>query len=263
MEPDPRARRRSLRLSPVLSLLSWCVLAGLVGVVAGYATHRWVLAETGIPATPAALRPLSIPATVTLPRAVVAATPVPRTTREPVTVPTPTPGRPGVPIARIVVPAIGVNAPVVVKSLDPDGRMQAPDTPSEVAWYDFTALPGEGSNVVLAGHVDFAGTGPAVFWDLWRLQPGDTVQLVLVDGSIAVYEVVSSVLVEEATAPVAEIVGASSADVVTLITCAGTYDPSTGRYDQRLIVRAQRVDTVTSSSLSTGIRRFSQHAPLG
>lgn len=141
-------------------------------------------------------------------------------------------------IVRLRIPAIGVDAPVVRKGLDVSRRMEAPDRPEEVAWYDFSALPGEGNNVVLAGHVDFVGVGPAVFWDLWRVRVGDIVELELADGRIARYRVSGLETVEEATAPVERIVGPTPAERLTLITCAGNYNPATGRYDQRLIVVA-------------------------
>jgi LPXTG-site transpeptidase (sortase) family protein len=148
------------------------------------------------------------------------------------------PPREPIPITRIRIPAIGVDAPVVVKGLDSERRMEAPDHPDEIAWYDFTALPGQGSNVVLAGHVDFAGVGPAVFWDLWRVRVGDLVELGLADGRVSRYRVTGLETVEERQAPVERIVGPTGQERLTLITCAGSYNPATGRYDQRLIVTA-------------------------
>lgn len=241
------SRQQGQRIAALLALLAWCVATALVGAALGYAGHRLFLADSEAPAArstrhrPAATTSLTISTESTGDPTSPAGAGSP-----PTAIRTPTPASSGVPIARIVIPAIGVNAPVVVKSIDPEGVMQAPDTPSDVAWYDFTELPGGGGNIVLAGHVDFAGVGPAVFWDLWRLEPGDIVQLHLVDGSIALYRVISSEIVEEATAPVDQIVGPTPAEVVTLITCAGNYNPATGRYDQRLIVRAERVPSTGS-----------------
>jgi len=240
-------QQQGQRVVALLALIAWCVAAALAGAALGYAGHRLFLADPQVPdarsarAGPAAVTSLTIGAEPTASPTRPAVTGSP-----PAAIETPTPARSGVPIARIVIPAIGVNAPVVVKSIDSGGVMQAPDTPSDVAWYDFTGLPGGGSNIVLAGHVDFAGVGPAVFWDLWRLEEGDTVQLHLVDGSIALYRVVSSDLVVEATAPVGQIVGPTPGEVVTLITCAGNYNTATGRYDQRLVVRAERVPSAGS-----------------
>jgi LPXTG-site transpeptidase (sortase) family protein len=235
----------------LLALVTWCVVAGAAGVVLGYGVHSLFLAPDQ--QTQRATPPRALHATSALQEAPVTwsafpsagpASPVlePGILQATGSVePVPTAVALGIPIARVVIPAIGVNAPVVTKSLDPDRVMQSPDTPSEVAWYDFTSLPGGGGNVVLAGHADFAGVGPAVFWDLWRLQSGDLIQLHLIDGSVTFYRVVSSETVPEATAAIDEIIGPTSVEVVTLITCAGNYSAVTGRYDQRLVVRAERI----------------------
>ncbi len=246
---SPQQRRGA---APFLALVAWCVAAALAGVVLGYATHRLLFAAGVDEGSQARLSPRRqamslVPVETPTPGSAQSGTDslsIPPVlvveNRRPAAGLTPTAADLGVPIARIVIPAIGVNAPVVVKSIDPDGVMQAPDTPTDVAWYDFTSLPGSGGNIVLAGHVDFAGVGPAVFWDLWRLGMGDIIQLHVVDGSVVVYQVVSTETVVEAHAPVEQIVGPTPDEVVTLITCAGNYNPVTGRYDQRLIVRAER-----------------------
>lgn len=240
-------QQRGQRVAAILALFAWCVAAALAGAALGYAGHRLFLADPQVPDARSTRHRSAAVTSLTISTESTGNSPSPAGAGSPAAgIATPTPARSGVPIARIVIPAIGVNAPVVVKSIDPDGVMQAPDTPSDVAWYEFTGLPGGGSNIVLAGHVDFAGVGPAVFWDLWRLEEGDVVQLHLVDGSIALYRVVSSELVVEATAPVGQIVGPTVGEVVTLITCAGNYNPATGRYDQRLIVRAERVPSTGS-----------------
>ena len=145
------------------------------------------------------------------------------------------------PLPRIVIPKIGVDAPVVEKGLRADLVMESPDGPWEVAWYRFTSRPGEGGNAVFSGHVDFVGTGPAVFWDLYRLQTGDIVEIRWAENVTLRYRVVSSVVYDEATAPVPQIIGPTARESVTPITCAGNFNRQTGRYDQRLVVRAERV----------------------
>ncbi len=159
------------------------------------------------------------------------------------TLATPLASTPWALIVRVRIPTIGVDARVVVKGLDAARQMEAPDGPDEVAWYDFTALPGQGSNIVLAGHVDFPGVGPAVFWNLWRVAVGDVIELELADGRVSRYRVTGLETVEEARAPVDRIVGPTPSERLTLITCAGNYNPATGRYDQRLIVLATPVDS--------------------
>lgn len=155
--------------------------------------------------------------------------------------PTPTVQPSDAPIARIVIPAIEVDAPVTVKGVDANGIMESPDGPWDVAWYDFSARPGFGSNAVFSGHVDYVDVGPAVFWTLKDLSQGDIVDVTLDDGTVYQYRVAAMETIDAATADIGTIVGATEQEVVTLITCTGTFNQATGQYDQRLIVRAERI----------------------
>jgi sortase A len=145
------------------------------------------------------------------------------------------------PLARLVIPKIQVDAPVVTLGVDSQGIMQSPRSAFEVGWYDFTAQPGTGGNAVFSGHVDFVNVGPAVFWDLRKLGPGDLVEVRLADGTSYQYAVVSNVSYPSDDAPIADIVGPTGRDTVTLITCTGTFNRDVRQYDARLVVRAERI----------------------
>jgi len=145
------------------------------------------------------------------------------------------------PLARLVIPKIGVDAPVVTLGVDSQGVMQSPKSAFEVGWYDFTAQPGTGGNAVFSGHVDFASVGAAVFWNLRQLGPGDLVEVRLADGTAYQYLVVSSTSYPGDDAPVADIVGPTGKDTVTLITCTGTFNREVRQYSHRLVVRAERI----------------------
>jgi LPXTG-site transpeptidase (sortase) family protein len=159
--------------------------------------------------------------------------------------PTPLPKPPQAPVepalpARIVIPGIDVDAPVSVKGMTPGKAMQPPDGPEDVAWYDFTARPGSGGNAVFSAHVDYHDYGPAVFARLKDLEQGDTVEVRLADATVYRYRVVLSVVYPAGDAPVDFIVGATSRETITLITCTGSFDATTRQYSHRLIVRAER-----------------------
>lgn len=151
------------------------------------------------------------------------------------------PAQSDAPLVRILIPKIGVDAPISIKGTDATGVMETPNGPWDVAWYDFSARPGAGSNAVFSGHVDYVDVGPAIFWRLRELAPEDIVEVRLEDGTVYRYRVVAKDTVEAATADVAKIVGATEREIVTLITCTGTFDASTGQYDKRLIVQAERM----------------------
>lgn len=160
--------------------------------------------------------------------------------------PTPTPSAkfpPGADakVARLKIPSVAIDAPVVVRGLDNQRVMQTPDNAVDTAWYDFTARPGFDGNAVFSGHVDYVNVGKAVFWNLKDLKERDEIAVEMADGTVYNYEVISLNQYDAATAPVEEIVGNTPEQTVTLITCSGTFNNVTRQYDKRLVVRAERV----------------------
>ena len=140
---------------------------------------------------------------------------------------------------RLVLPSLGVDAPVAALDLRDDGTMPAPDRADLVAWYTFSAAAGDEGNVVLAGHRDWQGRR-GVFVALGQLQPGDDLWLQDAVGSWHHYTVVWSARYPVDGAPVAALVGPTEHPAVTLITCGGVFDRVLGRYLERQLVRAER-----------------------
>ena len=130
-----------------------------------------------------------------------------------------------------------------VKGVDANNVMISPDGPENVAWYDFSGKPGFGSNAVFSGHVDYIDYGPAVFWNLKDLVEGDTIEVHLTEGTVYTYAVESrwAVSAEPTQDELRTIVGPTTNDVVTLITCGGDWLPSEQQYSERTVVRARRV----------------------
>lgn len=136
------------------------------------------------------------------------------------------------------IPSIGVSAEIVPVGITEAGNMAVPSSPWGVGWYRFGARPGEPGKVVLAGHVD-SQEGPAVFWNLNELQPGDRIEIENGDGTIHTYIVTGSAVYRTNDAPVNEIFGSHGRPELVLVTCDGTFDHSTRSYDQRLVVYAE------------------------
>ena len=137
----------------------------------------------------------------------------------------------------------GVDAPIETGAII-DGMMQDPTGPWVVAWYDDLAALDEGGNAVMAGHVDYWDTGPAVFYNLVELAPGDEIAVTGAGGAVYTYAVEWSRMYELAeliSAAIQEIVGDTGQESLTLITCGGVFDPATGEYLERMVVRAVRV----------------------
>lgn len=140
---------------------------------------------------------------------------------------------------------IGLDGPIEIGTIE-DGVMQDPSGPWVVSWYDQLGKVGEGNNVVMAGHVDYWNTGPAIFWDVPNLQSGELIRVVGETGQIIEYAVEWAQMYNVATELTpeviqTEIVGDTGQESLTLITCGGEFDPATGEYLQRWVVRANQV----------------------
>jgi LPXTG-site transpeptidase (sortase) family protein len=146
----------------------------------------------------------------------------------------------GVPAARLRVPSIGVDAPVVELGIKMDGSMESPDGPSAVGWYTFSPTPGNPGNTVFSGHRDWRTGATGVFWRLADLSPGDAVSVRLADGQVVDYTVVLSVSMAPDQMDILEVVGPTTDETITLITCEGSFDPASRDYDKRRVVWATR-----------------------
>jgi len=225
LELIPKNPGRSARLNRLSLMVMGAGLASLVAAVV-----LFVLTLTGILGSSGYSGPGTLTGVFGDIRAALTPPPTP-------TVPPPPPSE--APIARISIPKFEVDAAVVVRGVNPDGVMQTPDGPADVAWYDFSARPGFGSNAVFSGHVDYINYGPAVFWNLKDLENNDAIEVKLEDGTVYKYRVTAKDQIYAATVDIDAIVGATPKEVITLITCGGNWDGS--QYDQRVIVRAERV----------------------
>lgn len=134
----------------------------------------------------------------------------------------------------------GVDAPVETIGIV-NGVMENPTGPWVVSWYKETAKLGQTGNAVIAGHVDYWNVGPCVFQHLADLAKDDQVQVTGDDKQVYTYAVDWQKLFQADNAPIQEIVGTTKNQSLTLITCGGEFDYTTGHYLYRTVVRAHRV----------------------
>jgi sortase (surface protein transpeptidase) len=141
---------------------------------------------------------------------------------------------------RLEIPAIGVSAPLVRLGLNPDGTMQVPGDFRVAGWFTGAPQPGQLGPAVIAGHVD-SRTGPAVFYRLRDLRPGDEVRVVRADHRVVRFRVDSLASYPKQALPDDAVYGATTTPALRLITCAGTFDRSRHSYRDNLVVSATRV----------------------
>lgn len=159
---------------------------------------------------------------------------------------------------RVDIPGIYIDAPVVTLGVGSDALPQVPGRGDQVAWYNFSATPGQDSNAVFSGHVDWqtplGDPVPGVFYRLRELRIGDTITVTLENDEVLEYRVTGNVATSYDDPNVLRSMNPTKDDVITLITCGGSwqYDPSNnlgGNYSHRVIVRAELVRPAAAANV--------------
>ncbi len=138
------------------------------------------------------------------------------------------------------IPAIGVHSKLLQLGVSPGGAIQVPSLntqASEAAWYKYSATPGQIGASVIEGHVD-SYRGPAVFFRLGALRPGNTVEVTLADGITAVFRVTGVRRYAKSGFPAKTIYRTPGYAALRLITCGGVFDYSTRNYLSSTVVFA-------------------------
>jgi hypothetical protein len=139
------------------------------------------------------------------------------------------------------IPAIGVDAHIIALGMGYGDIVRVPplSTPMLTSWFDGGVTPGQNGPAVLFGHVDSAVTGPAVFYRLGNLRPGDVVYVTRADGTTAVFGVDAVDLYPEYAFPDRAIYGSTASPVLRLVTCGGDFDTKTHLYLDRTVAWAR------------------------
>lgn len=138
----------------------------------------------------------------------------------------------------IDLPAIDKTSSLVQLGLNPDGSLEVPVDFGQAGWYSGGPAPGEKGPAVIAGHVD-SYRGPAVFADLNKLKPGDSVRIARVDGTKVRFRVTRIDRYPKDYFPTDQVYGPTDKPELRLITCGGTFDASTGSYRDNTVVYAE------------------------
>ncbi|MFD3972552.1 class F sortase [Streptomyces cyaneofuscatus] len=141
----------------------------------------------------------------------------------------------------VEVPSVGIDAPVVRRGLDQDGAIDPPpyDLPQTAGWYGRGTEVGAEGAALVVGHVD-TETKPAVFYGLSAVRPGEKVEVVREDGSVAEFTVddVQVVTRERFDAEKAYGPRVDGRAELRLITCGGKYDRKSRSYTANVVVSA-------------------------
>jgi hypothetical protein len=152
------------------------------------------------------------------------------------------------PLARSVprliwIPKIRIWAQIEPRGLKPNGAIGVPslNTPFLTSWFDQGPTPGQRGTAAVYGHVDSYKLGPAVFYKLGALRPGDLVYITLEDREVAIFRVYALAMYPKSAFPTTVVYRYTRWPTLRLITCGGAFDQRTHHYLSNVVVFASYV----------------------
>ncbi len=143
--------------------------------------------------------------------------------------------------ARLIIPAIEVDAAVQYVGVTAQGAMGVPNNFSDVAWYKYGTVPGERGSAVIDGHVDNGLSLAGVFKRLGELKPGDDVYIERKNGERTHFRVEAMETYPYQEVPLERVFNKDTDAYLNLITCGGSWIKTAKTYDQRLVVYTRLV----------------------
>lgn len=142
----------------------------------------------------------------------------------------------------LIVPAIGLRAGIVPEGIDQTpgdvGNLSAPESASEVGWWDGGPAPGQGGVAVITGH----RVNDWAFWQLPLVQAGDSVQVIGTNGKTTNWTVTSVQQILKSQLPTSVWTKGGPAKLA-LVTCGGAFNYAIGHYDDNVLVWAKPAAT--------------------
>lgn len=144
---------------------------------------------------------------------------------------------------RIEIPDLDVDAKIMKLGVDEDNEVEVPplNKAQLAGWYQYGPTPGETGNAVIIGHVDSYKIGPAVFFYLGELEPGDKIKVAREDGSVATFTVDGIESYPKDEFPHEIVYGPAARPQLRVVTCGGRFDKKSREYPDNLVVFASLV----------------------
>ncbi len=148
------------------------------------------------------------------------------------------PSQTGVEPILLKIPSLNIEAPV--EALGRQELTNIPPDGEKVFWYKDGVNPGGRGSAVIAGHFDDY-TGPAIFYSLKHIKPGDMVYIIDRRYQLLMFQVDEVTSYRREEAPLQEVYQVTGPSSLTLVTCEGYYNREQQTHTHRLVVKAKRV----------------------
>ena len=135
----------------------------------------------------------------------------------------------------LTIPNLDVSVPLTSLGLNKDGTVSVPTNFAVPGWYKYGPTPGQRGSAVILGHVD-SYKGPAVFFYLSRLRPGDPIIVNLKDHAVVRFKVIGTREYSKNNFPDKIVYGMRPYSALQLVTCGGVFDRATGHYESNIVV---------------------------
>lgn len=145
----------------------------------------------------------------------------------------------------ISIPALKVQSSLLRLGRNIDGSLKVPplERDSKASWFNGSPQPGTLGPSIILGHIDSAAYGPAIFFRLGALKPGDQVMVARADHTVAVFRIDRVVEYPKAQFPLHTVFGNINYAGLRLITCGGKFDPSVRSYEDNIVAFATLVSS--------------------
>lgn len=145
----------------------------------------------------------------------------------------------GLPV-RLKIPVINIDSVVEHVGLAPDGTMDIPKNPDDVAWFQLGQRPGENGSAVIAGHYGWKDNLISSFDNLHKLKKGDKLYIEDENG-IVISFIVREIKNYTSKADVSDVFSSYDDKAhLNLVTCEGVWNEIFKNYSGRLVVFTDR-----------------------
>ncbi len=146
----------------------------------------------------------------------------------------------GITPKKLQIPAIHLSTLIEPVGVLQNGQMDVPKAFDRVGILAPWTKPGMKGSAVIAGHFDHY-TGPAVFYNLRKLQPGDHIQVSDEAGKVLTFQVNRVESFPASEAPIDQIFEQKEGAHLNLITCSGKFNKKKQEHARRLVVFSELI----------------------